>query len=187
MSAQSTDTTATASPPATTPAELLFPDLDVELGATRRILERVPGEPADWRPHEKSMTLATLATHLAELPGFPSLMLEHDEFEMPAAGYEPREIANPAERLALFDEESAKLRDFVGRLTWDRALERWTMRMDGEVVMEGVRAVLVRSAGLSHMAHHRAQLGVYLRQLDVPVPGIYGPSADEPWNEGEAE
>ena len=178
---------ATAAPPAATPAALLFPDLDAELDSTRRMLERVPAEPADWRPHEKSMTLAPLAGHVAELPAFPSLMLEHDDFEMPGSGYQPTEMTDPAERLATFDEESAKLRDLVERLTWERAMGRWTLRMDGEVVMQGVRAVLVRSAGLSHMAHHRAQLGVYLRMLDVPLPATAGPSADEPWNAGDSE
>lgn len=173
----------TASPPAGTPAELLFPDLDVELSSTRRMLERAPREPADWRPHEKSMTLATLAAHLAELPGFPALILEHDELDMPASEFQLPEVVDADERLATLDEESAKLRDLIDGLTWERAMETWTMRIDGEVVMQGVRSVMVRNAGLSHMAHHRAQLGVYLRMLDIPIPGTYGPSADEPWGE----
>jgi uncharacterized damage-inducible protein DinB len=131
------------------------------------------------------MTLSMLAAHLAELPGFPALMLEEDEVDMPASGYEIPDVADADARLATFDEESARLRELVEALTWDRAMEPWTMRMDGEVVMEGVRATLVRAAGLSHMAHHRAQLGVYLRMLDIPVPGTYGPSADEPWGAGD--
>lgn len=180
----STPPRAASSRPSASPAELLFPDLDAELASTRRMLERAPGESSDWRPHEKSMTLGMLAAHLAELPGFPALMLEHEELDMPAPGYELPEMEDPEERLATFDEEAGKLRDLVEELTWDRAMAGWTLRVDGEVVMQGRRSTLVRSAGLSHMAHHRAQLGVYLRMLDVPVPGTYGPSADEPRNGG---
>lgn len=180
-----TGSTTTAVPTHLTPAQLLFPDLDAELASTRTMLERAPGGHEDWRPHEKSMTLRMLAAHLAELPGFPALMLEEDEVDMPAPGYEIPDVADADERLATFDEESARLRDRLEALTWDRAMEEWTMRMDGEVVMRGIRAALVRAAGLSHMAHHRAQLGVYLRMLDIPVPGTYGPSADEPWGAGE--
>ncbi|MFW6192243.1 MAG: DinB family protein [Gemmatimonadota bacterium] len=177
-----TDRAASSRAPPASPAELLFPDLDEELDATRTMLERAPGEPAGWRPHEKSMTLAVLATHLAQLPGFPIQMLEHDEVEVPEPAGQPEGVADAAERLAVFDEASGELRDLVERLTWDRAMQPWTLRIDGEVVLEGPRAALVRSAGFSHMAHHRAQLGVYLRMLDVPVPGTYGPSADEPWD-----
>lgn len=171
-------TTAAGTPPARSPADLLFPDLDEELELTRHMLEITPGEPADWRPHEKSMTLAGLATHLAELPSFPSLMLSHDEFEMPD-DFGPREVADADERVAIFDEEAGQLRTLVDELTWERALSPWVMRVGGDVVLQGPRAQLVRRMGVSHIAHHRAQLGVYLRQLDVPIIGPYGPSADE--------
>lgn len=160
------------------PAELLFPDLEKELETTRRMLEIVPAEPADWRPHDRSWTLSQLATHVAELPGFPSVMLALDELEIPEFR-QPRDVADPDERLAIFDEEAGKLRDLVSSLTWDRATATWMMRVDGEVVMKGVRSELVRRYGISHIAHHRAQLGVYLRLLDVEIPGAYGPSADE--------
>lgn len=168
-------------PPPATPADLLFADLDEELDATRRTLERVPVEHVEWRPHEKSMPLSQLATHLAQLPGLPGLILTQDELDMSDSDFEPREIDDTDERLELFDEEAANLRELVDDLTWDRAMATWTMSLDGEVIMQGPRAVFVRSAGLSHMAHHRAQLGVYLRLLDVPVPKVYGPTADEPW------
>lgn len=172
-------------PPAATPAELLFADLDEELNASRRVLERVPGGHADWRPHEKSMPLGQLATHLAQLPGFPGLILTHDEFDMSDSDFQPPEVDGTDERLGLFDEEADNLRQLVDDLTWDRAMATFTMSFDGEVIMQGPRAALVRGAGLSHMAHHRAQLGVYLRLLDVPLPRVYGPTADEPWGEGD--
>lgn len=174
---------ADASPPSATPAELLFADLEHELGATRRVLKRAPSDHADWRPHEKSMTLAQLATHVAELPAFPTMMLAEDASEVSPSATRPGEVADADERLAIFDERAAELRERIGALTWERARGEWSLHMGGEVVLQGPRAVMVRSAGLSHMAHHRAQLGVYLRMLDVPVPGVYGPSADESWGE----
>lgn len=165
-------------PSARSPADLLFPDLDEELGLTRRMLEIAPSEPADWRPHQKSMTLAELATHVAELPGFPNLMLIHDELDH-SGDFAPGNVADTDERLAIFDEAAQQLRSLVDELTWERALSPWVMRIDGDVVLRGPRAQLVRRLGISHIAHHRAQLGVYLRQLDIPIIGPYGPSADE--------
>lgn len=175
-----------ASPQPASPADLLFPDLDEELSATRRTLAQVPDGHADWSPHDKSMTLGELASHLAELPGFPGLMLAHDEFDMSESDFEQRVADDTAERLEIFDEAATTLRDLLDDLSWDRAMAEWTLRVDGEVLMQGPRSVLVRSAGLSHMAHHRAQLGVYLRLLDVPLPRVYGPTADAPWGTGEA-
>lgn len=176
---------ASSPPPSVSPADLLFPDLDEELGATRRMIAQVPDGHVDWSPHDKSMTLGELASHLAELPGFPGLMLAHDEFDMSESDFEQRVVDDTDERLEIFDEAAARLRDLLDDLTWDRAMAEWTLRLDGEVLMQGPRSVLVRNAGLSHMAHHRAQLGVYLRLLDVPLPRVYGPTADEPWGAGE--
>lgn len=176
---------ASSPPSSASPADLLFADLDEELSATRRMLERVPVGHADWRPHDKSMPLGQLATHLAQLPGFPGLILTNDEFDMSESDFEQPDVDDTDERLELFDEEAANLRELVDDLTWDRAMATFTMSFDGEVLMQGPRSVLVRGAGLSHMAHHRAQLGVYLRLLDVPLPSVYGPTADEPWGAGE--
>lgn len=174
-----------SAPPPANPAELLFPDLDEELSATRRILAQVPDGRQDWSPHDKSMPLGQLATHLAQLPGFPGLILTHDEFDMSESDSEQPDVDDTDERLELFDDEAESLRDLVDDLTWERAMTTFTMSFDGEVLMQGPRSVLVRSAGLSHMAHHRAQLGVYLRLLDVPLPRVYGPTADKPWGAGE--
>jgi len=161
------------------PGALLFPDLDAELEATRRILERVPDGKEDWRPHEKSMTLGELANHVAELPAFAALMLTADGVDFEPPGPPPSTLKNTAERLAAFDKLSGELRELIGRLTWDKAFEQWQMRIGGQPVLSGTRAELVRRMGLTHSAHHRAQLGVYLRLLGVPIPGTYGPSADE--------
>lgn len=162
-----------------TPLTLLFPDLDGELKTTRRILERVPDGKDDWRPHEKSMTLGTLATHVAQLPGFGIAMLTSDEFDV--ANRPPQ--ANPAnaeDRLKLFDQVSGKLRELLQHLTWEQARGTWKLKFGDRVFREAPRAVMIRSVVITHMAHHRAQLGVYLRLLGIPVPGSYGPSADEP-------
>ncbi len=161
------------------PLTLLFPDLQGELATTRRILERVPNGQDDWRPHEKSMTLGRLATHVAQLPGFGILMLTSDEFEGTSRGPEPKP-ANSAERVEMFDEVSRELQRLLKALTWDHARSTWTLKFRDRVVRHGPRADMVRSVCITHLAHHRAQLGVYLRLLGVPIPGSYGPSADEP-------
>jgi uncharacterized damage-inducible protein DinB len=170
---------ATNGSPATamSPRELLFPDLDQELATTRRMLERVPDGHEDWRPHEKSMTLGNLAGHLAQLPGFGSSIIAQDVFHGTGAPIPTDKTT--AERLKTFDTEAARFRELVENMTWQQTDQIWKFMIGDRVGIEGKRAQLVRIAGLTHMAHHRAQLGVYLRVLNVPIPGSYGPSADE--------
>jgi uncharacterized damage-inducible protein DinB len=160
------------------PATLLFADLDTELATTRRMLERVPDGKDDWRPHKKSRTLDELATHVAQLPGFGIMMLTQDEFDGGTQPPEPKP-ADCAERVEIFDEVAGRFRQLVKGLTWDQALSPWTLKFRGQEVFSAPRAQLLRSAMITHLAHHRAQLGVYLRLLDVPVPSSYGPTADE--------
>ncbi|HWL40325.1 MAG TPA: DinB family protein [Gemmatimonadaceae bacterium] len=162
------------------PLTLLYPDLEGELKTTRRVLERVPDGNNEWRPHEKSMTLGGLATHLAHLPGFGIAMLTSDEFD-PMKRPPSAKPANTEERLKLFGEVSEKLRELLSELTWDQTKVVWRIKSGDRVFMEGPRGVMLRSALITHMAHHRAQLGVYLRLLGVAIPGSYGPSADEPF------
>jgi len=169
----SADTQRTAAP-----AKLLFADLDVEMATTRRMLERVPDGKDDWRPHQKSRTLNELATHIAQLPGFGILMLTRDEYDGGTAVPEPTPSCC-SERVEIFDEVSGEFKRLVNQLTWDQAMSPWTLKFRGQEVFSAPRAQLVRSAMLTHLAHHRAQLGVYLRLLDVSVPSSYGPSADE--------
>jgi uncharacterized damage-inducible protein DinB len=159
------------------PATLLFPDLDVELATTRRMLERVPDGKDDC-PHKKSRSLDELATHVAQLPGFGILMLTREEYDGGTAPPEPKPGCC-SERVEIFDEVSGEFRRLVGELTWDRAMSPWTLKFRGQVVFSAPRAQLLRSAMITHLAHHRAQLGVYLRLLDIPLPGSYGPTADE--------
>jgi uncharacterized damage-inducible protein DinB len=171
---------ATRADPATTmdPAKLLFADLDVELATTRRMLERVPDGKDDFRPHKKSRTLDELATHVAQLPGLGIMMLTRDEYDGGTQPPEPKPSCC-SERVETFDEVSGEFRRLVKEMTWDQAMSPWTMKFRGQQVFSAPRAQLLRSAMLTHLAHHRAQLGVYLRLLDIPVPGSYGPTADE--------
>jgi uncharacterized damage-inducible protein DinB len=160
------------------PFTLLFADLDGELKTTRRILERVPDGKEDWRPHEKSMTLGGLSSHVAQLPGYGIMILTTDEFD---GSKMPRfKAADTAERLKKFEEGRSEMRRLFEALTWESATAMWTFKFGDRVIVEGERAKLLRTMVISHIAHHRAQLGVYLRLLGVAIPGTYGPSADEP-------
>jgi uncharacterized damage-inducible protein DinB len=162
-----------------TPAALLFGDLESEFAITRRMLERVPNGQDDWRPHEKSMLLDKLATHLAQLPGFGIMILTQDGFD--AAGGRPPQPkpANSAERIKLFETLSAQMRQLLQGMTWEQAMAPWTFRAGERVVRQSSRAESLRAFVVTHSTHHRAQLGVYLRLLGIPIPGSYGPSADE--------
>ena len=163
--------------PATT-AEL-YADLDLELAATRRILERVPFEHWDWKPHEKSFSLGRLATHLAELPRFAEAMAGTEEMDMAKSPFRQSVVKSREELLALFDERSASMRRAVASLDEKRLAAHWRLRMGDMVFLDAPRSLLLRQHGISHPVHHRAQLTVYLRLLNVPVPGLYGPSADD--------
>jgi uncharacterized damage-inducible protein DinB len=175
-----TTATAPSSSPSETesPVSLLFADLDGELATTRRMLERVPDGKDDWRPHKKSRSLGELATHIAQLPGFGILMLTRDEYDG-AQGLPQPEATDKAGRLKLFDEVSAELRRQLEQMTWDHARSPWTLRVRDDTILNAPRANLIRSAVITHSAHHRAQLGMYLRLLELSVPISYGPTADE--------
>jgi uncharacterized damage-inducible protein DinB len=175
-----TPTTAESSPvEIESPLAVLFVDLDGELATTRRMLERVPNGHDDWRPHAKSRSLGQLATHLAQLPGFGMMMLTQDEFDGKTQRPDEPNLASSAERVKMFDDLSAQLRGVLRQLTWDKARSTWTLRIGDNVLLESPRVNVFRTAFITHSAHHRAQLGVYLRLLDVPVPYSYGASADE--------
>ena len=161
------------------PIALLFSDLENELATTRRMLERVPNGNNDWRPHTKSRTLGELATHLAQLPGFGVMMVTRDEFDGLAPRPPAPTFATTAERVRFFDEISGQLRNILRQMSWDQANTHWKLRLGDRVVYDAPRAQILRSAFVTHSAHHRAQLGVYLRMLEVPVPWSYGRTADE--------
>lgn len=168
-----------AFPDGLSPAQLLYPDLDTELASTRKILALVPDGNDDFRPHDKSMKLGALATHVAELPSFGKVLLTTDMLDFAATPFAPKAFATTAERLDAFDQNAAEFKSFVEGASWSDLAGKWQLRMGETVFVDGQKSTLVRSLAINHIAHHRAQLGVYLRMLNVPIPGIYGPSADE--------
>ncbi len=156
-----------------------FDDLDAEFAATRRLLERFPAEHADFKPHEKSMSLAVLASHVATLPNFAAIMLNSDEHDMAATPYKPEVGRTAAELVAMFDRSAASARAAVEAAVHERLDDRWKLRMGDAVFIDDRRGRVLRQHLVSHAAHHRGQLTVYYRLLGVAVPGMYGPTADE--------
>jgi uncharacterized damage-inducible protein DinB len=156
-----------------------FDDLEVEFAATRRLLERYPAEHAAWKPHEKSMSLGALASHVARLPDFAMHMLAGDEHDMATSPYRPFIAKSAEELVARFDEASAAARAAVAGAHPERMHDRWKLRMGEQVFIDDRRGRVLRQHLVSHAAHHRGQLTVYYRMLGVPVPGLYGPSADD--------
>jgi hypothetical protein len=166
--------------PALAPASVLFPDLDQELAITRRTLERFPEGKDGWKPHERSTSLGQLAVHLAMLPGFGQMIIESDELDFAARPYVPRPFKTAADLVAIFDEAVAGMRPLVAAADGDALARGWTMRAGEQVFLSAPKGALIRQLMISHIIHHRAQLGVYYRLLGVAVPSVYGPSADEP-------
>jgi uncharacterized damage-inducible protein DinB len=154
-------------------------EFDREIGVTRRVLARVPGDRLCWGPHPRSMTLGRLATHIASLPGWLPQILNETTFDL--ASLQPTTAVDetPAAILARFDAGVADARRAICESTDARLADAWTLRKDGEVVLTLPRIVALRTEGLYHLTHHRGQLTVYLRLLDIPIPPIYGPTADE--------
>jgi uncharacterized damage-inducible protein DinB len=158
-------------------AEKLLPEFDGEMASTRRLLERVPADRLDWKPHVKSKSLGELATHLTELPRF-GVRFEKDSFQV--GSEKPPAMRSAAEYLARFDENVAAARAGIARTPDERMEQEFTVtKPDGGVFFALKRRSLLRRVLLSHSIHHRGQLTVYLRLLDVPLPPVYGPTADE--------
>jgi uncharacterized damage-inducible protein DinB len=168
-----------AFPEGLTPAQLLYPDLDIEIASARKLVALVPDGNDEYRPHEKSMTLASLATHITELLGFGERLLSTDFVDFATTPWIPKSFATSADRLAQFDRNAAEMKAAVEGASWEDLAGRWQLKMGDVVYVDDQKSTLVRSMAISHIAHHRAQLGVYLRMLGIPIPGTYGPSADE--------
>ena len=159
--------------------EALLPEFDREMTTTRKVLERVPNESLDWKPHAKSFSLGELASHVAGLPTFASETLSRSEFD--AGNLRPLvALSSRTEVLAAFDANTSAARAALVARSDADLMAIWTLKRNGTPLYSMPKAVVLRSLVLSHLIHHRGQLSVYLRLLDVPVPSIYGPSADEP-------
>jgi uncharacterized damage-inducible protein DinB len=156
-------------------------EFDRESATTRKLLLRVPADKLSWKPHAKSMSLGQLAQHVATLPQWIGGSLLAGEFDMAKGGgdFSPKEPASCDALLKAFEESVGAAKAAMAQLDDTRAMGPWTLRRGDKVIMEMPRIALVRTILLNHGIHHRGQLSVYLRLLDVPVPSIYGPSADE--------
>jgi uncharacterized damage-inducible protein DinB len=162
--------------------DALLPEYDHEMGTTRRLLDRVPEAEFGWKPHQKSMSLGELAGHLANIPTWMGTVIASAEFDMSTADRGQLRPAAPASRAALleqFDSKVAEARaNLVGK-TDAELLAPWTLKKDGEEVFTLPKVSALRSFVMNHSIHHRGQLSVYLRMQNVPLPSIYGPTADE--------
>lgn len=158
--------------------DALLPEFDHEMTTTRKVLERAPESRFDWKPHAKSFSLGALATHVATMPGWGVETLTKTEYDV-AAEQPPAAPASTVALLATFDENVAATRAALVGKTDEELLVVWTLKQGDNALFSMPRAGVMRSFVLNHLIHHRGQLSVYLRLLDIPVPSIYGPSADE--------
>lgn len=162
-------------------AESLLPEFDHEMTTTRTLLERVPDGKGDWKPHQKSMTLGRLSNHIATLPAYADATLKQTEMDLnPTDGpkYQVPEFESAQARLTAFDSAVKSARAVIAATPDSDMAVMWSLKSGGETVMSLPRVAVLRSFMMNHLIHHRGQLSVYLRLLDVPLPSIYGPTAD---------
>lgn len=161
----------------------ILPEFDHEMASTRKTLERVPEGKAEFRPHEKSMALDRLAGHVAELPGFAVAVIGQDSIDArpadPSQRRAPLKMTSQKQLLEEFDKNVAAARAAIEGASDEHLMKTWSLNAGGKTIFSLPRIAALRGFVMSHLIHHRAQLGVYLRLNDVPVPSIYGPSADE--------
>jgi uncharacterized damage-inducible protein DinB len=158
--------------------DALLPEFDHEITTTRKLLERVPDDRLAWKPHEKSMSLGGLAAHLSNLPWWGEMTLARSEFDTAGVERQP-EPSSRAQVLDAFDRNAKTTRALLAEKSDAEFMAPWALKHGDHTIFSMPKAVVWRSFVLNHMIHHRGQLSVYLRLLDVPVPSIYGPSADE--------
>jgi len=160
----------------------MLPEFDMEMAGTRKTLERVPDDKFDWKPHPKSMTVRQLAVHLALFPSWMIDTLNKSSFDYAPEGgeaYQPPEVNSRQDLLEIFDRDVAKAREALQAASDAQLMETWSLLAGGKTVFAMPRVAVLRGMVMNHMIHHRAQMGVYLRLNDIPVPALYGPSADE--------
>lgn len=163
-------------------SESLLPEFDHEMANMRKTLERVPEDKFDWKPHEKSTVMGGLATHLSNLPTWAIYTINQDSLDLAPEG-KPMPpvpaVKSQAELLETFDSNVATARAAIVAASDAELFKPWTLLSNGKQILTLPKIAVLRSFVMNHTIHHRAQLGVYLRLNDVPVPSIYGPSADE--------
>lgn len=158
--------------------QTLQQELELEAQTTRKMLERVPDEKFDWQPHPKSMTLKRLATHIADLSSWAKVAITTDELDFANNPYKEEDVQSTAQLVDYFERSLAEGKAHLAAATEEELEKPWTMRSGDQIYDTSPKRDVIRHS-ISQTIHHRAQLGVYLRLLDVPIPGSYGPSADE--------
>jgi uncharacterized damage-inducible protein DinB len=153
-------------------------ELDHESATTRKMLERIPDDKYDWKPHEKSMTIRQLSSHIAELPTWITMVLTTEELDFATMPYDPPKVDSTKELMGLFEKSLENGYSELKEENEAKMDEPWTLRNADQIYSTEPKASVIRMA-FNQVTHHRAQLGVFLRLLDVPIPGSYGPSADE--------
>lgn len=157
----------------------LIMELQEERKSAREVISRIPDDKWDWKPHDKSMGLGQLASHIVETFDWVNSIFDTEVFEFDMANYNPYVSGSRDELLAAFDEKLDAAIDVMSKQSDADVMVNWKMVVDGHVMMEMPRIMVTRMFMVSHLIHHRGQLSVYLRLNDIPVPSIYGPSADE--------
>lgn len=164
-------------------SQSLLPEFDQEMATTRRVLERVPTDKFEYKPHEKSMSMITLATHVSNMLTWTGMTLNQDAYDMnPPDGpaYHEAPAASTEALLATFDANAAAARAAIESANDAQWMGPWSLQSGGKTLMTMPRIAVIRGFVMNHVIHHRGQLSVYLRLNDIPVPSIYGPSADDP-------
>ncbi len=160
-------------------AQSFLGEFDHEMANTRKMLERAPSGNPEWRPHEKSFTISRLAGHVAELPRFVINTMKEDGLDLKPGDYTPFYAKSAKEALEKFDPLVKEARAAIAAASDEDFMKNWTFKFDGQTVFVMPRVAVLRSFCMNHLIHHRAQLTVYYRLNNVPVPALYGPSADE--------
>ncbi len=163
-------------------AASILPEFEMEMANTRKTLERIPADKFDYKPHEKSMTMIGLATHITNMIGWGTTTLTQDEFDVQPPGappYKEEPASSVANLLEKFDQGIVACRAALVATSDEAMMKPWSLLSGGNVIFTQPRGGVFRGMILNHLIHHRAQLSVYLRMNDVPVPALYGPSADE--------
>ena len=158
---------------------MFLPEFDQEMKKTRAILERVPEGKPDFKPHEKSMGLGKLAAHTAQLPEFAIRIIDLPELDFSKSDMKPLAMESREQLLTAFDAVVEKARTAIASAADEQWQQKWKLSFQGHTIVDEPRFLAYRGMFLNHIIHHRAQLGVYLRLNDVPLPGTYGPSADD--------
>jgi uncharacterized damage-inducible protein DinB len=159
--------------------QIVAAELKQEAISTRKMLERIPADKLSWKPHEKSMTLEALAGHIVNMVSWTSLTLKDDELDFAKMDYKPPTYSDASELTAEFDKNVAESLETLAATPDETMAGNWTLRNGEQILFTLPKAVTLRTFVMNHVIHHRGQLAVYLRLLDIPLPSIYGPSADE--------